>query len=74
MDAALPFQIFDRLYYLATRKLPDHLFQLRVFLAHDLFELHRPHPGNLQLREGPPGLDCLMLPPITNQKHAVVGM
>ncbi len=60
--------------HLATRKLLDHLLQLWVFLSDDLFELHRFHPRVLELREGTPGLDCLMLPPITYQQHAIIGM
>jgi hypothetical protein len=43
MDAALPLQTLHGLAHLAARKLLDYLFQLRVFLADDLFELHRFH-------------------------------
>lgn len=74
MDAALSLQVLYGLAYLSTRKLLDHLFQLRVFLAHDLVQLHRFHAGVLELRERTPGLDRLMLPPIANQEHAIVGM
>ncbi len=50
------------------------LFQLRVFLPDDLFELHRFHARILKLREWTPGLDCLMLPTITYQQHTIIGM
>ena len=74
MDSALPVKILDRLAHFTTRKLLDHLFQFRVFLAHDLFELHRFHTGVLKLREGPPGLDRLMLPPVADEQHTVTCM
>ena len=74
MDSALPVKVLDCLAHFATRKLLDDLFQFRVFLAHDLFELHRPHAGVLKLREGPSGLDRLMLPPVADQQHAVIRM
>jgi hypothetical protein len=50
----------------APRKLLDYLLQFWVFLAHDLFELHRFHTGVLKLREGSPGLNRLMLPPVAD--------
>ena len=53
MDSALPVKILDCFTHFASRKLLDYLFQFRVFLAHDLFELHRLHTGVLELREGP---------------------
>jgi hypothetical protein len=74
MDAALPLQTLHGLAHLATRKLLDHLFQLRVFLADDLFELDCLHARVLELREGTPGLDRLMLPTIAYQQHAVIRM
>jgi hypothetical protein len=47
-----------------SHQLLDYLFQFWVFLAHDLFELHSFQTGVLELRERPPGLDGLMLPPV----------
>src|SRR6266849_2959211 len=72
--SALPVKTLYCFLYFTPRQLLDHLFQFRVFLAHDLFELHRLHAGVLELREGPPGLDRLMLPPVADQQHAVIRM
>jgi hypothetical protein len=58
--------------HLAPCKLLDYLFQFRVFLAHDLFEPHGFHPSVLELREGPPGFDRLMLPPVADEQHTVM--
>src|SRR5208282_5969305 len=58
----------------AASKLLDHLFQLRVFLAHDLFESYRLHSRVLELREGLPGLDCLMLPPVADEQYTIIRM
>ena len=74
MDAALPLQALHGLAHFAARKLLDHLLQLRVFLPDNLFEFDCLHARVLELREGTPGLDSLMLPPITYQQHAVIGM
>jgi hypothetical protein len=74
MDAALPLQALHGLAHLAPRKLLDHLFQLQVFLPDNLFEFDCLHARVLELREGTPGLDRLMLPPITYQQHAVIGL
>ena len=74
MDSALPVEILDCFAHFAPRKLLDHLFQFRVFLAHDLFELHRFHAGILELREGPAGLDRLMLSPVADEQHTVIRM
>ena len=48
-NAALPVKILDRFMHLPPRKLLDHSFQLWVFLAHDLFQLHRHHSSVLKL-------------------------
>ena len=61
MDAALPLQPGDGLSDLTARKLFDGLSQLRVFLAHDLFQLHRLHTRVLELREDASGFDGFML-------------
>lgn len=74
MDAALPLQTLHGLAHFAPRKLLDHLFQVRVFLADNLSELHRFYARVLKLREGTPRLDRFMLPPVANQQHAVIGM
>jgi hypothetical protein len=74
MDAALPVKILDCLSHFAARKLLDGLFQLRVFLAHDLIEPDRLHACVLKLCKGPPGLHGLMLSPVAYQQHAVVRM
>jgi hypothetical protein len=60
VDSALPVKILHCFAHLAPRKLFDHRFQFRVFLAHDFFELDCFHAGVPELREGPPGLDRLM--------------
>src|SRR5271167_1974272 len=74
MDSALPVEILYCLLYFALGKLLDHLFQFWVFLAHDLFELHRFHTSVLELREGTPGLNRLMLPPVANEQHTLIRM
>ncbi len=74
MDSVLPVKILYRLAHFAACKLLDHLFQFWVFLAHDLFEFHRFHTGILELREGPPGLNRLMLPPVADEQHTVIRM
>jgi hypothetical protein len=74
MDAPLPLQALHGLTHLAPRKLLDHLFQLRVFLADDLFELHCFHARVLELRERTPRLDRLMLSSVAHKQHAVIGM
>ena len=74
MDSALPVKILDCLADLAPRKLLDYLFQFRVFLTYDLFELDRLHTGVLELREGPPGLNRLMLPPVADEQHTIIRM
>ena len=65
MDSALPVKILDCFAHFAPRKLLDYLFQLRVFLAHYL-ELHRLHAGVLELREGSPGFNGLVLSPVAD--------
>src|SRR5208283_5847276 len=74
MDSALPVKILYRLAHFAASKLLDYLFQFWVFLAHELFELHRFHTSVLELREGPPGLNRLMLPPVADEQHTVIRM
>jgi len=74
MDSALPVKILYCFLYFALGKLLDYLFQFRVFLAHDLFELYCFHTGVLELREGPPGLNRLVLPPVTDEQHTVIRM
>ncbi len=74
MDAALPVKILYCFLYFALGKLLDYLFQFWVFLAHDLFELHRLHSSVLELREGPTGLNRLMLPPVADEQHTVIRM
>src|SRR5271165_1146267 len=74
MDSALPVKILYRLAHFAARKMLDYLFQFGVFLAYDLFELDRSHARVLELCEGPPGLNRLMLPPVADEQHTVVRM
>src|ERR1700722_11380282 len=74
MDSALPVKILYRLAHFAPCKLFDYLFQFWVFLPHDLFELHRSHTRVLELCAGPPGLNCLMLPPVADEQHTVIRM
>src|SRR5450631_555701 len=74
VDSALPVKILYRFAHFTPRQLLDYLFQFWVFLAHDLFELHRFHTGVLELREGPPGLDRLMLPPVADEQDTVIRM
>jgi hypothetical protein len=74
MDAALPVKILYRLAHFAACKLLNYLFQFWVFLAHDLFELHRFHPGVLEMRKGPSGLNRLMLRTVADEQHAVIRM
>jgi hypothetical protein len=54
--------------------LPNYLFQFWVFLAHDLFELHGFHARVLELSEGPPGLNCLILPTVADEQDTVIRM
>jgi len=72
MHPALAVQVLDRSSNLTTRKLLDHLAQLRFFLANDLVKRDGLHPGFLQLRERLSGLDRFMLPPVAYQQHTVV--
>lgn len=74
VDAALLVKILYRLAHFAPRKLLNYLFQFWVFLAHDLFELHRFHASVLELRKGPPGLDSLMLPPVADEQNTIIRM
>src|SRR5579859_783755 len=74
MDSALPVKTLDCFAYFTPRQLLDYLFQFWVFLAHDLFELHRFHTSVLELREGPPGLNRLMLPPVADEQYTVIRM
>src|SRR5271156_1588949 len=74
MNSALPVKILDCFAYFTPRKLLDYLFQFWVFLAHDLFEFHGFHARVLELREGPPGLNRLMLPPVADEQHTVIRM
>jgi hypothetical protein len=74
MDSPLPVKILDSLSDFASRKLLNYVFQIWVFLAHDLMEPDRHHARILKLREWPPGLNRFVLPSVTNQQHAVVWM
>src|SRR5271157_243475 len=74
MDSALLVKILYRLAHFAASNVFNYLFQFWVFLAHDLFELHRLHTGVLELREGPPGLNRLMLPPVADEQYTVIRM
>ena len=58
--------------YVAPRKLLDHSFQFGVFLAHDLFELYGLHASILQLCKRASSLDRFVLPPISDQQHAII--
>ena len=74
MDPPLPVKVLNGLPHFTARKLLDHGFQFRVFLAHDLIEPDRLHACVLKLCEGPPGLHSLMLPPVAYEQHAVIRM
>ncbi len=74
MNSAPPVKILYRLAHFAASNLLNYLFQFRIFLAHDLFELHGFHTGVLELREGPPGLNRLMLPPVADEQYTVTRM
>src|SRR5580658_2927381 len=74
MDSALPVKILYCFAHFTPRQLRDHLFQFWVFLARNLFEPHRFHTGVLELREGPPGLNRLMLPTVADEQHTVIRM
>ncbi len=74
MDPTLPLKILDGFAHFASSELLDYPLQLRIFLAHDLLELHSLHACVLELRERPPGLDRFMLPTVADQKHAVIRM
>ncbi len=52
MHPALAVEVLDRGAHLATRKLLDHLAQLRLLRADNLIERDGLHSGFLQLREG----------------------
>ena len=73
-DSTLPVKILDCFVHFAPRKLFDHPFQLRVFLAYDLFKLHRLPTSVRELREGPSGFDRLKLPPVADEQHTVIRM
>ena len=62
VDAALPLQSGNCLPNLAMREMLDGLLQLRVFLAHDLIELHRFHAAILHLREDTASPHRFLLP------------
>ena len=70
MDAALPLQTLHGFAHLATRKLFDHLFQLRVFLANDLFELHCLHAASWSCAKGRPAstASCCRRSPTSNTR------
>ena len=72
MHPALTLQPDDGFSYLAMRKLFYHLFQLWVFLAHDLIKLHRLHACFLKLSEDATCFDRFMLTCIANEQHAVI--
>ena len=74
MHSALGVKALDCLMHLAPRKLLNHSFQFRVFLAHDFVQPHRHHASVLKLRERPPGLYRLMLPTVTDEQDTVIGL
>src|ERR1035438_8460123 len=74
MDAALPLHPGDSLSLLATRKLLDGLFQLRIALADNLLQLHRLHARVLELGEDAARLNGFMLAGVAYQQNAVVRM
>ena len=74
MDSSLLLQAPDSFSDVATRKLLDRLFQLRITLPHDLIELERLHAGILQLRKDAAGFNRLMLARIADKENAVVRM
>src|ERR1019366_294915 len=74
VDSALPVKVLYRFAHFTTRKLLDYLFQFWVFLAHDLFELHRSHTRVLELRKGSPSFNRLMLPPVADEQHTIIRM
>jgi hypothetical protein len=66
MHPSLPLQPLHGSASLVTRKLLDYILQLRVFLANNLFQLHRYHPGFLELGKWPSGFNGLMLPCVSD--------
>src|SRR5580700_10604382 len=74
MDSALPVKTLHCFAHFAACKLLDYLLQFLVFLAHDLFELHRSHTRVLELREWSSGFDRLMLPTVADEQHTVIPM
>jgi len=72
MNSALPFKILHRFAHFAPRQLLNYLSQFWVFLAHDVFEPYRLHSRVLKRREGPPGLNGLMLPTVADEQHTVI--
>src|ERR1039458_1152570 len=74
MAAALPLQPGDSLSHLATRKLLDGLFQLRIALADNLLQLHCLHARVLELGKDAARLYGFMLAGVAYQQNAVVRM
>src|ERR1700679_1502967 len=74
MHPALPLQSYDGLSYLAACELLDYLLQLRIFLTHDLIELHRLHTRVLELREDAPRFDGFMLARVAHQQDTIIWM
>jgi hypothetical protein len=72
VDPALLMKILNSFLHLAPCELLDYLPQLGVLLPHDLFQLHRLHASILQLCEGAPSLDGLVLSPISDQQDSIV--
>ena len=71
-DAALPLERFERGGNVTSGKLLDGRFQSRVFLADNLVELGRAHPGFLQLLEWTASLDALMLANVADEQYPVL--
>lgn len=67
-------EILDCFANLAPRKLLDHSFQFRVFLAHNLFQPDRHHACFLKLRKRSPSLYSFMLPQVAHKQHTVTGL
>src|ERR1035438_5120147 len=74
MDAALPLQSGDSFSHLATRKLLDGLFQLRIALPDNLLQFHRLHASVLELGEDAARLDGFMLAGAACQQNTVIRM
>ena len=72
VHAPLVLEAAYRLVHLTACELFDHLLQGRIVLSDNRVEMNGLHAGILELLEGPPGLDGLMLAGIADQEHPIL--